>query len=621
MFKKLALAACLLAAILAAKANDEQKVSSKVNKVIVFLNGAQVTRQAVVNISPGTSTLVFEGLSPDIDAQSIQVRAGGDFTIMSVKQELNFLNAQLKQKQVEDLQVQQKAVNDKIIVQNNLLAVYQQEEAMLEKNQVISGQNTNLDIVKLKQALDFQTDRLTQLKAKEVGVNAQIALLDKELKKYTAQIASLYAVNHKDATSNVLVTVSSKRASEAEFTLNYLVHNANWYPTYDIRAKNVNSPISITYKANVSQQSGEDWKNVRLTLSTGNPSVSGNKPELDPYYLSLNMQYTHPAETITKVTGVVRSSDDRQPLPGVNIRIEGTSIGTVTDANGNYILQVPAGNPVLAFSFIGYEAQKLTVTSPIMNVSLKTSDRQLNEVVVTGYSTQYKRDITGSVAAITDKNILATTTPLEVKSIENQTNIEFNIVAPYSVPSDGKQYLVDIGQMNVNTSYTYSVVPKLSTDVFLTAKLTDWSKYNLLSGEANLFFEDTFIGKSLIDTHNTTDTLNLSLGTDKSISVTRVLQKEVSQKQSLGANRKETRDWLISIKNRKNQPVDLLVEDQLPVSQNSAIEVEAQDVSGGKADPLTGKVLWQMNLKPDESKKLELKYQVRYPKNQAVIVQ
>jgi len=213
------------------------------------------------------------------------------------------------------------------------------------------------------------------------------------------------------------------------------------------------------------------------------------------------------------------------------------------------------------------------------------------------------------------------TTPIAVNQTENQTNVEFNIDDPYTIPGDGKQYLVNVSEVELPASYQYYTAPKLSTDVFLTASLTDWNKYNFLSGEANLFFEGTFIGKSLIDTQVSTDTLNLSLGVDKNIVVTRTLQKELTEKQSLGSNKKETKNWLINIKNRKNQQVNLLVEDQVPVSQNSAIEVEIQELSGGVMDKTTGKVSWNLTLNSQAEKKFDLKYQVKYPKNQQVIVQ
>ncbi|MFD0749916.1 DUF4139 domain-containing protein [Mucilaginibacter calamicampi] len=537
MLKKLTLIICLSIFTASVKADDGQKVESKVQKVTVFLNGAQVTRTATVNVAVGTSTLIFDNISSDIDEQSLQLNASGEFTILSIKNELVYLNKQDKENELSALQALQKGVRAKIEFQNALLAINKQEEEMLMKNQMIAGQNSSPDIVKLRLALNFQTERLTEIKKRTIAINEQIAALVSEFEKYEQQIEKINAGNNKTVT-NVFVTVSSNAPVVSTFTLSYLVRNAGWYPSYDVYAKNISSPISIAYKANVRQRSGEDWRNVKLKLSTGNPSVSGIKPVLNPYYLGL-----------TKV-------EDR----------------------------------------VGYQTT------------------QLNEVVVVGYGVNMNK-------ALADRIPGLNTSPLAVQQIENQTNVEFSIDAPFSVPTDGKQYLVEVNRVELPATYQYYTAPKLSTDVFLTASLTNWNKYNFLSGEANLLFEGTFIGKSSINTRVSTDTLNLSLGVDKNIVVTRTLQKELTEKQSLGANKKETKNWLINIKNRKNQKVNLLVEDQVPVSQNSGIEVDTQDLSAGTLDKTTGKISWNLTLNSQAEKKLELKYQVKYPKNQQVIVQ
>jgi len=620
MFKKLSIAAALLFIAAATRADEGQKVASKVQKVTVFLNGAQVSRTALVNISPGTSTLVFENLSPGIDVQSIQVNAGGDFTILSVNHELDFADNDIRQKNIQAIEAKVKLVRNKIALQNNMLSIYQEEANTLAKNPVSNGTNVALDPIRLKQTLDFQTARLNEIKKNQQAVNDQIDLFNDELEDYNKQIAEINKAGVK-TTSNVLVTVSAKVALQANFTLSYLVRNASWFPTYDIRAKNVNSPITIVYKANVSQKTGEDWKSAKLTLSTGNPSVNGAKPELTPTYLNFGMYYSGTGVPITKVMGRIVSRDDNSSIPGVSIRVKGTSIGAVSDAGGNYSIQIPNANAVLTYSFIGYETLERQANAPMINVSLKSVSNQLNEVVVIGYGeVEHKKDLTGAVARIQDKNII-NTVPIEVKKEENQTNIEFNIANPYTVPSDGKQYAVEISQYNIDATYQYYVAPKLSTDVFLTAQLTNWNKYSFLSGEANLFFEGTYIGKSLINTDATTDTLNLSLGTDKNIVVTRTLEKGLAMRQSSGSNQKETRNWLIDVKNRKSQSVNLLVEDQVPVSQNKDIEVEAQETSGAKPDATTGRVSWNFMLNSLDEKKVKLKYQVKYPKNQSVIVQ
>ena len=643
------MAVCFSLIAITSQADEGQKISSKVQRVIVFLSGAQVKRTADVSIKQGTSTLIFNNLSPDIDAQSIQVHANGSFTILSVKHEMDFINEQAKQSTAEELRAKQKALRDKINFESNFLTIYEEEANLLRKNQVVSGETTGLDVTKLKQALDFQTERFTEIRKKEQAINSEIEELNQELGKYDKQLAEL-SKGVTTATSNVIVTVSSKTALEAEFSLSYVVRSAAWFPTYDIRAKDINSPIQISYKANVSQHCGEEWKNIRLTLSTGNPSVSGSKPELNPYYLGYGMYYSNPLSLPNTVSGKVIGTDDSQPIVGAMVKVKGTSIGTVTDVNGNYALQLPHGAQALEVAYIGYKPQATNISGGQASFRLEPSSNSLNEVVVTGYGAQRKSDVTGATSIISmdgqpggasgvyirgssgisrEEKMLqgqaaglsASTLPIEVNQVENQTNIEFDITDPYTITNDGKQCTVDINEFDLKAIYQYAVVPKVSTDVFLTAKLTDWNKYNFLSGEANLFFEGTFIGKSVIDANATADTLNLSLGADKNIVVTRNTVKTLTEKQNLGSNRKDPRDWEIEVKNRKNQLVNLLVEDQIPVSQNSSIEVEKQELSGGKLDEKSGKVTWDFQLKPQDDKKVELKYLVKYPKSQSVIVQ
>ncbi len=524
-----------MVAATAAKADEGQKVASKVQKVTVFLRGAQVTRTATASINAGTSDLIFNGIAPNVDQQSIQVHGTGEFTIFAVKQEINYLapNEDAKMKQVQVLQEQKKVIWDKILMQNNLMSIYQTEEAMLAKNQFTKPDNQFLDVVKLKQALDFQTERLTMLKEKEQAVTNQVALLNTEMQKYDNQISEINNGNRTTASTNIIVTVSAKAAVQSVVTLSYVIANAGWSPSYDIGAKNTSSPLVIVYKANVFQNSGEEWKNVKLTLSTGSPNRNSIKPELNPYYLNVNP---------------------------VAVLLRGQASG-------------------------------LTYSTSYVNADKSAS---LAEVVVAE--------------------------PPTVNMVENQTSVDFNIENPYSVTNDGKACQVEINQVNLNATYQYYVAPKLSTDVFLTAQVTDLNKYNFLSGPANLFFEGTYIGKSQIDTRALSDTLNLSLGTDRSIQVKRTLEKELTKNQTLGTNRKETKSWLIELKNRKNQKINLLVEDQMPVSQTAAIEVESQETSGGKTDALTGKVSWNLTLNSQGDKKLRLRYMVKYPKAEQLTV-
>lgn len=595
-------------------------INSKITNATVFLSGAQVQRQTEsVDVQQGVTSFVFAGLSSAIETQSIQAKGEGNFTILSVTSQQNFLVEKKNSDQKNIYLNNITNLNDKLTVLRNESEVYKAEEDMLIKNQVVMGPNVNYDLVKLKQALDFQKQRLTEAKNKQIEIRNQITKIQIELSKLNKQVSEIDGESLKNS-NDVVVKVSAKSATKGKFSLTYMVKNAGWYLTYDIRAKDVSSPIELVYKANVSQNSGEDWKNVKLMLSSGNPTKNNIKPELGTYNLGfLSAGYYGNGSTTNSMKiarGRVVGADGNQALPGVAVRVNNTSVATVTDANGNFSLQIPAGGNILTFSYIGYQTLEQSIAANQMNVRLQPDVQTLNEVVVTNA-------LAGRVAGIQTKNSQQRlmSVPLEVNAVENQTNITFDIQNPYTILSDGKQFTVDIGNYNFNANYEYYAAPKFSNDAFLTAKIDGFNDINLISGEANIFFEGTFLGKTLLDLQNASDTLTFSLGVDKNVVIKREKQKEFNEKQFIGAYQRDNRSFLIDIKNRKSQAINLIVQDQLPVSTNGEITIEKPEINGAQLDAATGILTWKMLLQPNEQKKLNLKYQVKYPKNKPVNIE
>jgi uncharacterized protein (TIGR02231 family) len=212
----------------------------------------------------------------------------------------------------------------------------------------------------------------------------------------------------------------------------------------------------------------------------------------------------------------------------------------------------------------------------------------------------------------------AQTTGEYVTTIQTSLNTEFDISLPYTVSSANKPTLVDIRNYDLKADYNYSSAPKLDKDAFLLAKAAGWEELSLLPGEANIFFEGTFTGKSYIDPNNIKDTLTLSLGRDKRIVVKRDKLKELTSRKFIGANQKETYAWEISIRNTKTEAIKISLEDQIPVSQNTQIEVTAVDLAGAKYNKDTGKLSWELTMQPNETKKIVFKYEVKYPKDKQV---
>ena len=140
----------------------------------------------------------------------------------------------------------------------------------------------------------------------------------------------------------------------------------------------------------------------------------------------------------------------------------------------------------------------------------------------------------------------------------------------------------------------------------------------MLPGEANIFFEGTFVSKTFIDPNNIKDTLSVSLGRDKRIVVKREKQKDLTSRKVIGTSQRESYTWEISIRNTKNEAVKISVEDQIPVTQNAQIEVLPTDLGGANFNTITGKLTWNLNLQPNETKKLVYKFDVKYPKDRQV---
>lgn len=614
-------------------AQTKKNIDSKIEKVTVFLEGAQVQRNAKINLPAGKSELVFTGISPAIDKQSIQVKADNTVTILSVIHQQNHLKEQQKQEEIKELETLQEAQREKIALQRNIFNVYKQEEAMLVKNQQVGGANTGLKAADLKDAADFQRNRLTEVYQKQMEINKAIGKLETELVKMNRQFAELNQ-NADISTSEIHVTLSTKEAGNSNFTVTYLVKQAGWFPVYDIRVKDIISLISLQYKANVFQSSGEDWKDIKLFLSTGNPNENSTKPVISPWYLKYVYAYQPVTNTIqgTYTPGTVRGrvTDDKgNPVPGASVLVKGTSTGTTTDMNGFYAINVPAGNNTITISSVGMQPTEVPASvSGYSNITLKEDFKAMSEVVVTALG--IKRDGTDDEDDYRQKKELSYSTTRikapELKRAENMittvsyqpTTTVYEIKEPYTVLNDGKKYMADIDGYEVKAHYEYYAAPKLEADAFLTAKIADWQELNLLPGEANLFFEGTFLGKSMLDVTKAGDTLNLSLGKDKGVVVKRTLLKEYSSKKFMGSNKTDTRQYEIVVRNNKQQPVNIIIEDQFPISTQKEIEVQDRKYEGAKLDDDTQRITWQLTVDSKKENKVGFKYEVKYPKEKVL---
>ncbi|MDX1943670.1 MAG: mucoidy inhibitor MuiA family protein [Saprospiraceae bacterium] len=622
MKKRILILLSLISCLIIANAQEakETPVTSSIERVTVFLQNAQIIRKASVQIPVGESKLIFKGLSPYMDAASVRVKAEGDFVVLSVNHDFGKEEKQQKVEKAQDkalidsIRMKIDEFKDSLAFDNALLASLNEEEAFLKENKAISGKDTGYKVTDLESINVYYANRIKKIKFELLLINKRKLSYEKKITELETTWRNLTNKQYKK-TSEVVVTVSSKAAVTGNFELSYFCGNAGWFPSYDLKVVDIASPVELIYKANIRQSTEEDWNNIKLVFSNANPTASGNLPTLYPYYLNFNAR-SRPGyaaipgigRNVPVVKGIVTDKNG-EPLIGATILIKGTSVGTVTDVGGSFSINVPAGATEISVFYTGYNNYETPISGSFMQIVMEEGVA-LEEVVVTGYAEGVQ------TTRARDRKVTMPPTTL----VENQTSVEFALDIPFTVKSDGKIRTLELTQYDIPAFYEYQAVPKLEKDVFLTAKIYDWAQYNILEGEANLFFEDTYLGKSLLDVRFLSDTLNIYLGRDQSILVQRENLKEFNKQSFLGGKQSESRSYKIIVRNNKKQQINLIVKDQVPVTQNKEIEVSIEERSSGQQDENSGEVVWKLKIPPGEQQELIISYTVKYPKEKYVWV-
>jgi len=180
-----------------------------------------------------------------------------------------------------------------------------------------------------------------------------------------------------------------------------------------------------------------------------------------------------------KISGTVVDNGTGIPIPGANVVIKGTSSGVSTDASGNFSLQLPSGNDVLVFSFLGYEIKEIAVGNQTsLDVRLSESFQQLDEVVAIGYGVQKKRDITGAITSVNSATI--ETTPVkDVMSVLQGRASGVQVVSNSGAPGDGITVTVrGYSTLNSGNSPLY-VIDGVPVESNSLSQLNGWEAHGL----------------------------------------------------------------------------------------------------------------------------------------------
>jgi uncharacterized protein (TIGR02231 family) len=512
--------------------------SAKVKEATVYFNAAEISQSTSVLLPIGTSEIVVKNVANNLNENSVQIGAPSSVTVLSVQ----FTNDYISEYEVNENSPAIKKVRDSIaLVQKELSRVLNTKHSeqktieLLDKNQQVFGQNSGLSVIELTKMVDYYKSKRTEisnsintLEEKEKKLNELISNLKNKLEITSSKVEAF-------SSGKLVLQVMNTVAGTIPLDISYLTNNASWAPFYDLRAESVKDPINMLYKAQVVQNTGIDWKKVKLTLSSGNPNQNNQAPLLSAWFL----QYGHPNY--------------------------GYSLGNKQKSVTN---QIQGRAPGIAVE----------------------SDAKMEESSISNYT-----------------NI-----------VENQLNVSFDIDIPYDILSNGKVHSVALKEIKLPASYKYYAAPKVEKEAFLLAEIKDYGKYNLLAGEANIIFEGMYVGKTYINPSQTSDTLNLSMGRDKKVSIKREKVVDKSGTKFLSSKKEQTFTYDITLRNNKKEAVYMLLKDQYPLSSDKEIEIELLEKDGAKVNIETGILTWDLNLKPNETKKIRISYVVKYPKDKVI---
>ena len=542
-------------------ANEPVNVKSSLTGVTVYMQGAQLQHKANYSIKAGVSEVIVEGISPQISAGTIQVKATGAVVILDSKYEFyypqpatNTNTGELPPKiraAIKALEDSLRLVNFELRDINDEIEVLVAARKIIISNGAVKGQGkVNDSIQLLKSTVDYYTTKVSEL-------NKKISSLDRQKVKKADLIASLdtrlndlrnYAEQNNPTPEikgipRIIITFMAKEAAAGRIDLTYLASNAGWTPLYDIRSEAASGKISLTYKAQVRQQTGLDWNDVKLSISTNNPYANKTKPELSPWYIDYQAYR--------------KDLDEKAKMRG--------ALG-----------EAPAVNSMMYNSGFAYSQQSV------------------------------------------EDDEIALTPEAFTTVVQQLISAEFKIDLNYSIASDNQVRMVLVKQSELNTSFRYYAVPKLDPGVYLVAQMTKLDELQLVPAKANIFFDGTYIGETYIDPTTMDDTLNLSLGKDPNIIVKRTLLKDQSKERIIQDKKERNFAYSIEVRNLKSSEIDLVIQDQVPLTTNPEITIEKSIIGKGTLDEKTGLVEWKLKLKARENQSFDYEFKVRHPTDKVV---
>ncbi|AEW87470.1 hypothetical protein B0A78_02735 [Flavobacterium columnare NBRC 100251 = ATCC 23463] len=519
-----------------------------------------------------------------------------------------------------------------------------------------------------------QNPIFTQAKTKEATVYFNSAEIIQQanipLTNGTHEVVVKNVANYLNENSIQISTPSHVTILSIQFTNDYISEYDTNESSPEI--KRVKDSISLLKKELNKVTNIRVSEQKTIELLDKNQQVFGQNSGLSVLELSKMVEYYKLKRTETSNTINILEEREKkllERLNHLNTKLETNNLKNEKTTTGKLVLQLmntSAGNIPLEISYItpnaswipfydlrtenikdninliykaqvyqstGLDWKKIKLTLSSGNPNQNNQAPILNSWFLTygypSYGSQQKKGVMnqlqsrvagGQINTIEAESALAAPSSISnyTNIVENQLQTSFEIDIPYDILSNGKAHSVSLKDFKIPASFKYYAAPKIEKEAFLMAEIKDYTKYNLLAGEANIIFEGLYVGKTFINPNQTSDTLNLSMGRDKKVSIKREKVMDLSGVRFLSSKKEQTFTYDIVIKNNKKETIYMLLKDQYPLSTDKEIEIELTEKNGAKVNPETGILTWDLQLKPNEIQKIRIRYIVKYPKDKII---
>ncbi len=553
--KKSFILTCLLFASTWLRATDKETIKATLTEVTVYAQGAQMHHKANYSVNAGVTEIIIEGISAFIDPKSIQVKGTGDLVLLDTKFSFYYPQPTNALNQGTSLKIKRdiQLLEDSLRVMDFDIRDIQDEINVLNASKSIIASNGMV---------------------RSIGkVNDSINLLKQTIEYYTLKMNEL----------NKKIIVLEKKRQEKAF-------------------KKILMEARLTDLQNYQNNNGEIENNKspipRITITVSAKSAVTGK--LNFSYVVSNAGWTPIYDLRSDAsTGKIELTYKAEVFQSTGLDWDNIKLNIST--NNPYVNKT---KPTLNPWYIDYNIYKSENKKGVMD--------KLQEVQITSQAL-FNRGYAYSEDMDDEKNIMGADQFTTV--VHHLISAEFKIDLPYSIKSNNEKHMVLIKTANLDTKFKYYSVPKLDASVYLVAQMTKLDELQLVPGQANIFFDGSYIGETYIDPTTMDDTLNLSLGKDPSIVVKRTLLKKELKDRVIGDKRERTFAYSIEISNQKSSSIEIVIQDQLPITQNADINIESDNFAKGRFDERTGLLEWSFILKAKENKVIDYNFRVKHAKD------